>query len=173
MALEELTVFAAGYWLAESRAKGDTWRMNWESAAGIFQDAVDLAWQLFLLGGWAWGMHEMSIRWPQANFAGLGLTLALAYGLSLLRRRSEGGATSYFLALTVLAFALQQSRVSAVGENLVKQLSLMGGSLACACVLLGLKERLRWSWASHAVHGTPIVLLCLALMALIIRSMGF
>jgi len=175
MVLEGLTVFAAGYWLAESRTTGAPQSVNRESVAGFLQDAFDLAWQLLLLVGLlGWVFQVLSLRLPQVSLAGLGLTLVLAYGLSLLRRRPEGAAEPYFLALAMIAFSAQQGAASGgTKATLGLAMLLLGGSLACETVLLGLRERLRWLTASSVSLGAPMMLLGLAFLAVIVWIFGF
>lgn len=172
MAFEELTMLAAGYWLSESRTKDGSRRLDWESAAGLAQDALDLVWQLLLLAGLGWVLHALSVRLPQADLTVLELTIASAYALSLLRHRPKGAAEPYFLALTVLTLTAQQVPIFSGLQGVGMLLRILGGSLACEVVLLGLKDRLRWSTAPKAVHETPMAFLCLALLALLVRCLG-
>jgi len=169
VALEEMTVFAAGYWLAESRSKGEAFRMDLESAGGVLQDLFDLGWQLLLLAALEWTLQFLSPSLPQINLVSLGLALAGAYGLSLWRRRSPGAAEPYFLALTVLAFAVQKEQFLTSGlAGLGGFARLLGATLVCEVVLLGLKNRLRWSPMPPAVQGAPIFILCTSMLALMV-----
>ena len=171
MGLEALTMLTAGYWLAESQTKGSVQCMGWERAAEFFQETINLAWHLLVLTGLGWAMQELRGRIPQADSATIGLTLVLAYGLSLLRPRPEGASEPYFLALTALALMAQQTQASSGMPFWGMLIRILSGSLACEVVLLGLKERLRLVPVPHAVKTTPLVLLCLALLALILRCL--
>lgn len=168
MALEGLVVFAAGYWLAESRSRSQARHLDLEGVSGVIQDALDLSWQTFLLVGLGFAQPLLGGYFPQIRFAGLSLTLIFAYGLSCLRRRVDGASAPYFLALTALALILQPHRSSGGLEWLKISVSMVGGSVACEAVLLGLKDRLRTTQDSREV---PSIFLCLALLASVIWSL--
>ena len=120
-----------------------------------------------------WAVQELSLRLPQASRAALGLTLVSAYGLTLARKRPEGAAEPYFLALTMIVFSAQWGASSGGAEAMELAMFLLGGSLACEIVLLGLKERLRWSLFSRTDQGISVVFLCLAVMAIILWCIRF
>ncbi|MBP9865635.1 MAG: hypothetical protein KBC91_04435, partial [Candidatus Omnitrophica bacterium] len=142
MVLKELAMFAAAYWLTESRAKDNPRRMDWENIAGFALEGLSLAWQLLLLTGLGWSAQALTGYWPQTSQVSLGLTLGAAYGLSLVGRRPEGAAEPYFLALATLTLVIQHIPASSGIFHVLGSLaSLWGGTLACAAVLLGLKDR--------------------------------
>lgn len=173
MTIEVFVILAVGYWLMESRTMGDSWRLDWETAAGALQDVFDLTWQLILLFSLRWAFVKISVYFPHIQFVELGGMIFLAYGLSLLRRRPEKGAGEpYFLALTAASFFLWQEGMFRNGQELLEMLGrVLGGSLVCEIILLGLKDRLRWSPGFRDAQESPVILLCLSIVALLFWSL--